>query len=83
MVTCAGRVSGVTVAAAEAALAALEGEGFVLRGRYTPELPAGAEEWCERRLLARIHRAPVELVLGLDKDLLPRLAIPDAKLFES
>ena len=46
--------------AAEAALAALEGEGFVLRGRYTPDLPAGEEEWCERRLLARIHRATVE-----------------------
>ena len=36
------------------ALGALEHEGFVLRGRFTPgqtEL-----EWCERRLLARIHR---------------------------
>jgi len=41
----------------EIALAALEGEGFVLRGRFTPGLPADAEiEWCERRLLARIHR---------------------------
>ncbi|HEX5759068.1 MAG TPA: DEAD/DEAH box helicase [Thermoanaerobaculia bacterium] len=44
----------------DAALAALEGEGFVLRGRFTPDLPAGEEEWCERRLLARIHRATVE-----------------------
>jgi ATP-dependent Lhr-like helicase len=36
------------------ALGALEHEGFVLRGRFTPGL---AElEWCERRLLARIHR---------------------------
>jgi ATP-dependent Lhr-like helicase len=37
-----------------AALAALEAEGFALRGQFTP----GAEhqEWCERRLLARIHR---------------------------
>ncbi|MGH7645303.1 MAG: DEAD/DEAH box helicase [Gemmatimonadales bacterium] len=36
------------------ALAALEREGFVLRGRFTP----GRQEleWCERRLLARIHR---------------------------
>jgi ATP-dependent Lhr-like helicase len=41
----------------EAALAALEGEGFVLRGRFTPGLPSDREiEWCERRLLARIHR---------------------------
>jgi len=36
------------------ALGALEHEGFVLRGRFTPGV---AElEWCERRLLARIHR---------------------------
>jgi ATP-dependent helicase Lhr and Lhr-like helicase len=37
-----------------AALAALQAEGFALRGRFTPDAPA--EEWCERRLLARIHR---------------------------
>ena len=37
-----------------AALAALEGEGFALRGRFTPGLDQ--DEWCERRLLARIHR---------------------------
>jgi ATP-dependent helicase Lhr and Lhr-like helicase len=37
-----------------AALAALEAEGFALRGRFTAAV--GAEEWCERRLLARIHR---------------------------
>lgn len=38
----------------DAALLALEGEGFALRGRFT----AGTTgtEWCERRLLARIHR---------------------------
>lgn len=38
----------------EQALLALQTEGFVLRG----QLSAGAEkqEWCERRLLARIHR---------------------------
>src|SRR6266487_905833 len=36
------------------ALAGLEHEGFALRGRFS----AGVEglEWCERRLLARIHR---------------------------
>jgi len=37
-----------------AALAALETEGFALRGRFTPG--AEEDEWCERRLLARIHR---------------------------
>jgi ATP-dependent Lhr-like helicase len=38
----------------EAALAALETEGFALRGRFSPQTLE--EEWCERRLLARIHR---------------------------
>ncbi len=36
------------------ALAALEAEGSVMRGRFTPE--AQDTEWCERGLLARIHR---------------------------
>jgi ATP-dependent Lhr-like helicase len=45
---------GVMPADAEAALAALEAEGIVLRGRFTPG--AAELEWCERRLLARIHR---------------------------
>jgi ATP-dependent helicase Lhr and Lhr-like helicase len=40
-----------------AGLIALETEGFALRGRFTPG--ASAEEWCERRLLARIHRYTV------------------------
>ena len=38
-------------------LAALEAEGFALRGYFTGIAPA--EEWCERRLLARIHRYTV------------------------
>jgi ATP-dependent Lhr-like helicase len=41
-----------------AALAALEREGFALRGRFTPGIDQ--EEWCERRLLARIHRYTVK-----------------------
>ena len=40
-----------------AALIALETEGFAMRGRFTPN--AAAEEWCDRRLLARIHRYTV------------------------
>ena len=44
----------VTEAEVDAALVALEGEGFVLRGAFTGS-DAGVE-WCERRLLARIHR---------------------------
>lgn len=38
----------------EAALYALQTEGCVLRGQFTPGLDT--EEWCERRLLSRIHR---------------------------
>ena len=40
-----------------AALTALETEGFAMRGRFSPD--AAAEEWCDRRLLARIHRYTV------------------------
>ncbi|MCH8195962.1 MAG: ATP-dependent DNA helicase, partial [Chloroflexi bacterium] len=36
------------------ALAAWEAEGFVFRGHFIPGVDQ--EEWCERRLLARIHR---------------------------
>jgi ATP-dependent Lhr-like helicase len=35
-------------------LARLEGEGAVLRGRFRRDVED--EEWCDRRLLARIHR---------------------------
>ncbi len=45
---------GLAPAEIEVALAALEAEGTVLRGRFTPN--ADTLEWCERRLLARIHR---------------------------
>src|SRR5439155_9392890 len=44
---------GVESAQLGAALVALEAEGFAMRGRFTAQ--AGGEEWCERRLLARIH----------------------------
>jgi ATP-dependent helicase Lhr and Lhr-like helicase len=43
----------------ETALAALEAEGFALRGTFTAEALPGSE-WCERRLLARIHRYTVK-----------------------
>ncbi len=44
----------VTESDADIALAALEAEGVVLRGGFTPE--TDTLEWCDRRLLARIHR---------------------------
>jgi ATP-dependent Lhr-like helicase len=58
------------------ALIALEAEGFAMRGRFTKDAAVrdpdaaqhtnaardsdAAEEWCERRLLARIHRYTVK-----------------------
>ncbi len=50
-----------------AALEALEGQGVVLRGKFTPAAQSAAAgtaepplEWCERRLLARIHRRTIQ-----------------------
>jgi ATP-dependent Lhr-like helicase len=41
----------------EIAVARLESEGFAFRGHFTPASVAGGpEEYCARRLLARIHR---------------------------
>jgi ATP-dependent Lhr-like helicase len=39
----------------EIAMARLEGEGQILRGKFRPG--ATEQEWCNRRILARIHRA--------------------------
>lgn len=45
------------------AMSALENEGFVLQGKFTPDRhlldSVDLIEWCERRLLARIHRYTV------------------------
>lgn len=49
-------VSGVDI---ELALLALEGEGYVMRGQFSGALPDG-EQWCERHLLARIHRYTIK-----------------------
>ena len=38
----------------DTALLGLESEGHVMRGRFTAATPG--DEWCERHLLARIHR---------------------------
>jgi len=51
----------------EAAMLRLEGSGAVLRGRFTDQATE-VVEWCDRRLLARIHR----LTLGkLHKEIEP------------
>jgi ATP-dependent Lhr-like helicase len=53
----AARLIGVSDAAAEAALARLEGTGFALRGHFeTAEEGEGPLQFCARRLLTRIHR---------------------------
>jgi ATP-dependent Lhr-like helicase len=49
----------------EIALARLESQGAVLRGRFTG---ASELEWCDRRLLARIHRFTLE---GLRRQIAP------------
>jgi ATP-dependent Lhr-like helicase len=47
----------------EQALLRLEGEGVVLRGAFSPRSRSrhgdAPDEWCERGLLARIHRATI------------------------
>ncbi len=44
----------------ECALLRMQSSGTVLQGSYTPQRPTGTPaEWCERRLLARIHRLTV------------------------
>ena len=46
----------------DAALLELEQEGFVMRGRFSASAARDAdiEQWCERRLLARIHRYTIK-----------------------
>jgi ATP-dependent Lhr-like helicase len=46
------------VAAVDRALLRLETSGAILRGRFT-ESASDETEWCERRLLARIHRLTI------------------------
>ena len=53
-------LTGLAPSRVDAALAALEAEGFAMRGLYTPGASANVPEWCERRLLARIHRYTVK-----------------------
>jgi ATP-dependent Lhr-like helicase len=48
------RDAGLEQRAVEAALTTLEAEGFAMQGRFTAD--AHETEWCERGLLARIHR---------------------------
>jgi ATP-dependent Lhr-like helicase len=49
---------GIEPEEAEGALAVLETEGSILRGRFIPGV--NAVQWCDRRLLARIHRYTIQ-----------------------
>src|SRR5262249_59425596 len=51
------------------ALAALEVEGFAFRGRF---LPIDEDQWCERRLLARIHRYTIKRLRAEIEPVAPR-----------
>ncbi|MGH8145899.1 MAG: DEAD/DEAH box helicase, partial [Rhodanobacteraceae bacterium] len=63
---CAGVTDAPTLAAAlriprndvETALAMLEHEGTAMRGHFTPG--TATEQWCDRHLLARIHRRTLQ-----------------------
>jgi len=51
---------GISDADVELALLALEGEGYVMRGQFSTALETGVEQWCERHLLARVHRYTIK-----------------------
>jgi ATP-dependent helicase Lhr and Lhr-like helicase len=53
-----GDLFGLPFSDVEKALLRLEASGAVLRGKFT-DSHTGDTEWCERRLLARIHRLTV------------------------
>ena len=61
---------GLEPAAVAAALLALEAEGTILRGRFL----AGAndEQWCDRRLLARIHHYTIRRLRSEIEPVAPR-----------
>ena len=49
-----GESLGVAVDMIEQAMQALAGQGFAIAGRFDPD--SDETQWCDRRLLARIHR---------------------------
>jgi ATP-dependent Lhr-like helicase len=56
--------------ALNSALLALESEGSILRGRFVPGL--NAEQWCDRRLLARIHHYTIRRLRAEIEPVAPR-----------
>ncbi len=64
---------GVTPGEVDGALGAIEAEGGVLRGRFTPE--ELLLQWCDRRLLARIHRRTLEGLRRLIEPVSPAVLV--------
>jgi ATP-dependent Lhr-like helicase len=63
----------VPVEDVDLALVALESEGFALRGQFdTGVAHDGTPQWCERRLLARIHRYTVKRLRAEIEPVSPR-----------
>ncbi|UNK49608.1 DEAD/DEAH box helicase [Lysobacter sp. S4-A87] len=54
----------------EQTLLRLQSEGYVMQGRFTPGVDA--DEWCERHLLARIHRYTLRRLRREIEPLAPR-----------
>ncbi|MGH8295539.1 MAG: Lhr family helicase, partial [Steroidobacteraceae bacterium] len=65
------RPIGMPAARMAVALAALQAEGSVMHGRFSAEAPAEGE-WCERGLLARIHRYTVKRLRAEIQPVAPR-----------
>ncbi|HST30343.1 MAG TPA: DEAD/DEAH box helicase [Chthoniobacterales bacterium] len=51
-------ILGLSESDIDVGLLGLESEGFVLRGKFHPSVTE--QEWCDRRLLARIHRLTID-----------------------
>ena len=56
-----GSVDAVSAKSVDAALIALQTEGFAMQGHFSPDSRGGPVQWCERRLLQRIHRYTIDL----------------------
>jgi ATP-dependent Lhr-like helicase len=61
---------GLEPAAVAAGLLALEAEGTILRGRFIPG--TNEEQWCDRRLLARIHHYTIRRLRSEIEPVAPR-----------
>jgi ATP-dependent Lhr-like helicase len=48
------RIAAIPAGLVQIGLARLEAEGFAMRGSFDPDIDGG-EQWCARRLLARVH----------------------------